>query len=225
MRHTIMFNSTVRCSDGEGGKVAGVVVDPHTSRLEYVIVHRGLLRGHDFCVPCGDISAVSESELILWITVDQLKALPELEAQVPGQTYKQRSIPERDVVLRSATILKGQDGSTLGTAHGAVVDSDNIVQGVVWSKDHRRVYRPERWDEDQLTIAAAGEPYAEPVAPPPVVHSGMPVDPVCDRQVDPAIALKTTYHDQLYYFCSGECRQAFETAPDQYVSKQRSVAV
>ncbi len=43
------------------------------------------------------------------------------------------------------------------------------------------------------------------------------VDPVCGMTVQTAGA-KTAVHDgQVYYFCSPECRQKFETSPNSYV--------
>jgi YHS domain-containing protein len=38
-------------------------------------------------------------------------------------------------------------------------------------------------------------------------------DPVCGRTVDPARAKPSVYDGYVYYFCSRECREQFETAP------------
>lgn len=43
------------------------------------------------------------------------------------------------------------------------------------------------------------------------------VDPVCRKTVSTDKAKSSVYGGSVYYFCSRECREIFETAPDQYV--------
>lgn len=43
------------------------------------------------------------------------------------------------------------------------------------------------------------------------------VDPVCGKTVPTAKAKSTVHDGMVYYFCSAEHREAFETAPDSYV--------
>jgi Cu+-exporting ATPase len=47
-------------------------------------------------------------------------------------------------------------------------------------------------------------------------------DPVCDMEVDPKTAPKSEYQGQTYYFCSLECKQAFDANPTEYVGKART---
>jgi YHS domain-containing protein len=43
-------------------------------------------------------------------------------------------------------------------------------------------------------------------------------DPVCGMMVNPANAAATTQHDgETYYFCSTECREAFDQNPEKYL--------
>ncbi len=42
-------------------------------------------------------------------------------------------------------------------------------------------------------------------------------DPVCGKTVSTAEARPSVYDGQVYYFCSRECREAFEVLPEQYV--------
>lgn len=45
-------------------------------------------------------------------------------------------------------------------------------------------------------------------------------DPVCGKMVSKAVA-KTSVHDGLaYYFCSTDCRDAFESPPSKYVDQE-----
>ena len=42
-------------------------------------------------------------------------------------------------------------------------------------------------------------------------------DPVCGEIVLPAKAKSSVHDGQVYYFCSRECREAFEALPENYV--------
>lgn len=42
------------------------------------------------------------------------------------------------------------------------------------------------------------------------------VDPVCGMTVRTDTAKSAVHHGKVYYFCSAEHRDAFETAPDRY---------
>lgn len=42
-------------------------------------------------------------------------------------------------------------------------------------------------------------------------------DPVCHKQIATESAKPTVYDGDVYYFCSRECREIFEAAPDLYV--------
>jgi YHS domain-containing protein len=42
------------------------------------------------------------------------------------------------------------------------------------------------------------------------------VDPVCGMTVAPASAKSSMHDGRVYYFCSSECRDKFETAPQAY---------
>lgn len=46
--------------------------------------------------------------------------------------------------------------------------------------------------------------------------------PVCDMKVDPQSAPKSEYQGQTYYFCSLNCKQAFDENPKEYLDKERS---
>ncbi len=46
------------------------------------------------------------------------------------------------------------------------------------------------------------------------------VDPVCGKSVDPNEGYGKMHANTLYRFCSRECLDAFEAAPERYTSKQ-----
>jgi len=44
------------------------------------------------------------------------------------------------------------------------------------------------------------------------------VDPVCGKTVDPKAARSSVFNGGVYYFCSSDCRNAFEAAPDSFLA-------
>jgi len=46
------------------------------------------------------------------------------------------------------------------------------------------------------------------------------VDPVCGMNVETASAKSSVHDGNVYYFCSRECREAFEAAPTQYTGSE-----
>ena len=47
-------------------------------------------------------------------------------------------------------------------------------------------------------------------------------DPVCGMELDSSQAeAQTIYKDQVYYFCSTECRRTFEENPEEFVGSKR----
>jgi YHS domain-containing protein len=47
------------------------------------------------------------------------------------------------------------------------------------------------------------------------------VDPVCGKTVKTGDAKSSVFDGRVYYFCSRDCREVFETAPDTYVAVER----
>jgi len=45
------------------------------------------------------------------------------------------------------------------------------------------------------------------------------IDPVCQKTVHPDHAKPSVYDGQIYYFCSRECREIFEAAPNTYLAE------
>jgi YHS domain-containing protein len=44
------------------------------------------------------------------------------------------------------------------------------------------------------------------------------IDPVCNMSVEKATAVNSTYKGVTYYFCSEECKTAFDADPEKYLS-------
>ncbi len=46
----------------------------------------------------------------------------------------------------------------------------------------------------------------------------MAIDPVCGMEVDERTSKdKATHQGQTYFFCSEDCRDEFNAAPDEYI--------
>jgi len=50
-----------------------------------------------------------------------------------------------------------------------------------------------------------------------------PLCPVCEMDVDPKTAPKSVYNDKTYYFCSGDDKKTFDSAPDNFVSADKKL--
>jgi YHS domain-containing protein len=49
----------------------------------------------------------------------------------------------------------------------------------------------------------------------------MVIDPVCQMEFDPAQAAATlTYGDEIYFFCSTECRDRFLAEPSSWLQEE-----
>lgn len=51
------------------------------------------------------------------------------------------------------------------------------------------------------------------------------VDPVCGKTISTTEARPSLHEGQVYYFCSRECREAFEALPEHYVGLGNSHGV
>ena len=48
----------------------------------------------------------------------------------------------------------------------------------------------------------------------------MPMDPVCNMEVEPETAAATAeYQGETYYFCAPGCKVAFEKNPEKYLKE------
>jgi sporulation protein YlmC with PRC-barrel domain len=158
MALTITLGSAVQCTDGKGGSVSHIVFNPTTQHVDYLVVHRGLFGGHDHCVPAGRINAADPDQVSLALTVEELKEMPELEYRVPGESFRQRSIPDYCVALDKTTPLRDRNGDLIGHLHGVVLDTEHRVERVLLDKKDDPgipVDRVTAWNEDGLTVQLA----------------------------------------------------------------------
>ena len=131
MSQTMFLGSTVQCTDGKGGSVQGLVCDPSSNRLEYLVVHRGLFGGHNHTVPASVVQTATPLAVLLTLNTDELKQLSDVEAKVPGTGIVQRSIPDHCVILSADTPITDADGTLIGRFQGVVVDSMHQITSIL----------------------------------------------------------------------------------------------
>jgi YHS domain-containing protein len=55
----------------------------------------------------------------------------------------------------------------------------------------------------------------------------MHIDPVCGMKSDPteaeAAGMKSEYNGEVHYFCSSQCKKAFDKTPEQFINKAAAV--
>ncbi len=129
MQYTLIIGGAVRCADGKAGSVGGLIVNPNRNHVDYVVLDPGPLGGREYYLPSGQIQRASAGELILPLTWDELEDLPHEEVW-PEQGTVQDNLPDL-CVARAGTPVRNAEGSRLGTFHGAVVDGDFEIQGIL----------------------------------------------------------------------------------------------
>jgi osmotically-inducible protein OsmY/sporulation protein YlmC with PRC-barrel domain len=71
------IGARVLCEGEPCGKLARVVLDPHTERVTHLIVERGLLRKVDRVVPVSAVGRTTDQDIHLSIRRDELEEYPE----------------------------------------------------------------------------------------------------------------------------------------------------
>jgi YHS domain-containing protein len=230
MSETIVLGSHVQFTDSHGGlsflrpRLSGVVLDPQTTRLDYLIVHRGFIGGQDQCVPASYLASAQSGEVTLRLNREALKDMPPLEAKLPERGYAQRTIPEENVLLSQGTLITDDTGQNLGHFYGVVVTPDRQIERILVDlADHPGIPVDaisscgESCIQVQHNIVEASMPTRE-------LAAGTTVrDPVCDMEVVVDTALKSVHRGDTYYFCSLACKQAFELDPAAYAARARTV--
>jgi hypothetical protein len=77
-RFEIRTRALVVASDGEVGRIDGVIVSPETGEVGGFIVRAALQLGHDLLIPVEAVGDATEDLIRLRCTIDDLRALPPL---------------------------------------------------------------------------------------------------------------------------------------------------
>jgi len=76
----IQAGARVECRDGHVGRVASALHDSSTGRITRLVIHRGLLLGHDVVVPVEWATETSRHRVYLDVGQEELTHLPEYRA-------------------------------------------------------------------------------------------------------------------------------------------------
>jgi hypothetical protein len=156
MQSTIVVGSAVHCTDGKGGSVVGVVINPNISRLDYLILDPGPLGGRERYVPIGQVERADRADVLLPISCAELGSLPGPTLR-PEQGTVQDNLPDL-CVARAQTPVKIADGTTLGHFYGVALDDNFQIERVLLDENRETgivIERVERYSHDELTVQLA----------------------------------------------------------------------
>lgn len=86
----------VQCTNGQCGKLAGVVINPDNYHIRDLIVEKGFLLKHDRILPIAVMNKATEEHVYLTISSDDLDHYPEYrvkEYEEPAPGLESRSTP------------------------------------------------------------------------------------------------------------------------------------
>jgi hypothetical protein len=174
----LQLGTPVRCIDGPGGELCGLVIDPATRRVTHLVVephhHHALAR----LVPIE----LADAEQSLRCTIEELHGLPPVAESeyvgvaLPGDgdsglgtnagwddphvlvTYD--AVPQGEIKVRRRSPVTSADGHFLGHVDALVVQADGQMKDLVLDRGHgwsgRRVTIPgdgvERLEADSVTL-------------------------------------------------------------------------
>ena len=147
----LTLGMTVRCLDGDAGRLERVVGDPETRAPAYLVVRLSGARRRDVVVPVDLVMAVTLEQVLLDTTKEALKHFPDYEiteTKQPEPTQRdptlhepefpfpwkavakegaieirQRTVPEHTVELKQDMTVFDRDGLDLGRLRGVIMDA------------------------------------------------------------------------------------------------------
>src|SRR5262245_8886074 len=90
------LNARVECSDGHGGTVAAMIVDPGTRHITHLVVRPGMFGESDRLVPIEQVSATAGDSIRLRCTREELWRMePFVDTHyVMPETVDEGAVPE-----------------------------------------------------------------------------------------------------------------------------------
>ncbi len=128
------IGSEVHCTDGDGGRLTRVVLDPVARAITYIVVEPRLSRHKGHLVPIGRVTAdadgvhlsCTKAELLTFDEADELQFLP---AEIPHPGYEPNQVlvlPFFGLGVRVPTTAVGA-----GASVPHVISSDHVPLGEV----------------------------------------------------------------------------------------------
>lgn len=128
MTHTMLtLQSPVYTSDGPCGQIVAIVINPNTSRIEYLGVQPLADSERLHFVPISKIATSTDTAVILDLSGAEVVALPTLGQQPPRAATFQSNVS--DLYLASAnTRVRNLDGTLIGIFAGAITDTRHRIE-------------------------------------------------------------------------------------------------
>jgi putative intracellular protease/amidase/YHS domain-containing protein len=112
-----------------------------------------------------------------------------------------------------------EDGN-LATA-GGLSSGIDLALRVVERYFGREIAQRTAYDLEYQGLGWMNPDSNEVYATAPVSNAEHPLCPVCEMDVDPAIAPKSVFKGKTYYFCSDDDKKTFDAAPDKFLSADK----
>src|SRR3712207_353239 len=134
MRVTLVTDSPVHCTNGKGGTLRRIAIDPQTWTVGYIEVHRGLLFTHDHCVPVRRIREATADAVTLNLSTQELEGLGAVEAKNPRTGFYQRCIPDTYISL-AKTRIEDRTGQVVGHCYGVQTGPELQVEFLLTGRE------------------------------------------------------------------------------------------
>jgi hypothetical protein len=129
MQNAITIGSALRFSQGQPGQVAGLIINPNRSHLDYLIVQSNPRGEREYYVPSGLIQQIGDQGVALRLGANELRDLPHPQDN-PAQGTILDNLPDLCVVQQQTPVFT-IEGEALGNLHGVVVDSDLQIHALL----------------------------------------------------------------------------------------------
>jgi len=130
MEQAIRLDHKVQCTDGRAGDVSGLVFNPNTNHLDYVIIQAGA-GGAERFVPVRCVLDARQDAVMLCVSAAELGDLP-LVGAVPQSPVEGTVHTNLDdlCLAREGTPVVDDQGEQLGRFRGALIDANDDIQGI-----------------------------------------------------------------------------------------------
>jgi len=129
MQNAIIIGSPLRFSAGQPGQIAGLIINPNRSHLDYLIAHSDPRGEREYYVPSSLIQQIGDQGVAIRLGANELGDLPHPRDHADQGTI-QDNLPDLCVVQDQTRVLT-MDGDVLGSLHGVIVDNDLQVHALL----------------------------------------------------------------------------------------------
>ena len=129
MQNAVIIGSPLRFSAGQAGQIAGLIINPNRSHLDYLITHSDPRGEREYYVPSGLIQQIGDRGVTVRLGANELVDLPHPRDHTDQGTI-QDNLPDLCMVRNQTRVLT-IDGDVLGNLHGVLVDADLQIHALL----------------------------------------------------------------------------------------------